>query len=284
MPTLYCTIGLPASGKSTTARRMAAESEGRIKEVTKDELRLHPDAPKARGPQERWVVKERDRIVNEALGAGHSIVVHDTNLNPVHPRRLRQLAEAHGATFEILDFRHVDPVECIRRDAGRDKPVGAKVIWEMWQRWMYEPPLSTPQTGKPDAVLVDLDGTLARMQGRSPYEWERVGEDAPVTHVVELVRDLATAGTTIVYLSGRDGSARDATRTWLETHVGVPGELHMRTAGDNRADDIVKAELYRDHIEGRYRIRFVLDDRNSVVHMWRTVLRLPVLQVEYGHF
>ena len=284
MPTLYCTIGLPASGKSTTARRMVTESDGHILDVTKDELRRHPDAPTARGPQERWVVQERDRIVSAALTAGHSIVVHDTNLNPIHPRRLQQLAATHHATFEILDFRHVDPIECIRRDAQRAQPVGAPVIWEMWQRWMYEPPLSTPATGQADAVLVDLDGTLARMQDRSPYEWARVGEDAPITHVVELVRDLAAAGTTIIYLSGRDGPARDATRDWIDTHVGVPGELHMRTAGDGRSDDIVKEEMYHHHIAGRYRIRFVLDDRNSVVHMWRTVLRIPVLQVEYGHF
>jgi predicted kinase len=284
MPTVYCTIGLPASGKSTTARRMAAESGGLVVEVTKDELRLHPDAPPSRGKQERWVIAERDRRVVDALSNGRSIVVHDTNLNPIHPRRLRELATTHGATFEILDFRDVGPVECARRDALRERPVGAHVIWEMWQRWMYQPPTSTPETGKPDAVLVDIDGTLARMQGRSPYDWARVGEDEPVTHIIELVRDLAARGTTIIYLSGRDGAARDATRDWIDTHVGVPGALHMRSAGDTRPDEIVKAELYRAEVEGRFRVRFVLDDRNSVVHMWRTVARIPVLQVEYGHF
>lgn len=284
MPTLYITVGLPASGKSTTARKMVADSNGALKEVTKDDLRLLPEAPTSRKTQERWVVAERDRRVVEALTNGYSIVVHDTNLNPVHEKRLREVARTHRADFEVLDFRHVDPVECVRRDALRHSPVGAKVIWEMWQQWLYVPPTSSPVPGVQDAVIVDIDGTLARMQGRSPFDWDRVGEDRPVDHVVELVRDLANAGSSIIYLSGRDGAAREATRAWLDYHVAVPGDLYMRAAGDNRADDIVKEELFRAHIAGRFRVRFVLDDRNSVVHMWRTVLGIPVLQVDYGHF
>lgn len=284
MPTLYFTIGLPGSGKSTKARQMVADSGGTIREVTKDNLRLLPQAPKGRGKQERWVVAERDRQVTDALCNGYSIVVHDTNFNPVHRARLEHLASEHGADFEILDFTHVDVYECIRRDAQRREPVGEKVIWEMWQRYLYQPPVSTPVTELPDAVIVDLDGTLARMNGRSPYEFDRVDEDEPVTHIVELVRELAGGGTAVIYVSGRDDSCRMKTETWLGRHVGVPGPLYMRTSGDRRPDNEVKHELYTTHIEGRYRLRFVLDDRDSVVHMWRTVARVPVLQVDYGRF
>jgi tRNA uridine 5-carbamoylmethylation protein Kti12 len=139
---LYFTIGLPGSGKSTTARRMVAESGGTIREVTKDDLRLRPEAPKSRGKQERWVVAERDRQVIEAFTQGCSIVVHDTNFNPVHRTRLEAIAAEYGANFEVLDFTHVDVHECIRRDAGRPQPVGEKVIREMWQRYLRTPPTS----------------------------------------------------------------------------------------------------------------------------------------------
>lgn len=284
MLTLYFTIGLPASGKSTTAKRMAAESGGRIREVTKDEIRSRPEAPKDRGKQERWAITQRDKAVVDALTSGHSIVVHDTNFNPVHRRRLESLAAEHGATFEVLDFTHVDVHECIRRDALRPSPVGEKVIWEMWQRYLYQPPHSVPVPELADAVIVDVDGTLARMNGRGPYEFHRVEEDTPVPHVVELVRDLDRNGTKIIYVSGREDSCRENTERWLRRHVGVDGPLHMRSAGDRRPDNEVKHELYLTHIKDQVRPRFVLDDRDSVVHMWRTVARVPVLQVDYGRF
>lgn len=284
MPTVYMTMGLPGSGKSTLARQMVLDAGGTLVEVSKDDLRKLPDAPASLGKRERWVVAQRDRIVAESLAAGLSIVVHDTNLNPVHERRLRALADEHGAEFEVLDLRNVDVLECIKRDAARPAPVGESVIWTMWQKWMYVPPASSDDTHLPAAVLVDIDGTLARMNGRSPFAWHEVDSDLPVPHVVELVRDLAAAGTQIVYLSGRDGSCRELTEAWLATHVGVDGPLLMRPAGDMRADSLVKAELFDAHIRGRYRVRFVLDDRNQVVFMWRTVARVPVLQVEYGYF
>lgn len=133
---MYFTIGLPASGKSTAARRMAAESNGTILEVTKDDLRIHPDAPKDRRRQERWVLARRDRIVAEALSAGLSIVVHDTNFNPVHRRTLEAAAADHGADFVVLDFTDVDVDECIRRDSLREHPVGASVILGMWRQYL----------------------------------------------------------------------------------------------------------------------------------------------------
>ncbi len=136
MPTLYFTIGLPASGKSTTARRMVAESNGQVKEVTKDDLRLHPDAPKGFKERERWVITRRDLLVIEALSGGYSIVVHDTNFNPFHRSSLEALAAKHGSDFVVLDFTHVDVEECIRRDALRPHPVGAEVIRKMWSQYL----------------------------------------------------------------------------------------------------------------------------------------------------
>jgi len=43
----------------------------------------------------------------------------------------------------------------------------------------------------------------------------------------------------------------------------------MRAAGDMRKDLIVKRELFDRHIRDRYRIAFVLDDRDQVVQITR---------------
>jgi adenylate cyclase class IV len=60
-------------------------------------------------------------------------------------------------------------------------------------------------------------------------------------------------------------------------------KLFMRQAGDNRDDRIVKREIYEREIKGRYNVRFVLDDRNKVVALWRD-LGLPCFQVADGDF
>ena len=57
----------------------------------------------------------------------------------------------------------------------------------------------------------------------------------------------------------------------------------MRPENDNRQDSIVKREIFEQYIKGVYDIEFVLDDRNQVVEMWRS-LGLKCLQVQEGDF
>jgi hypothetical protein len=137
----------------------------------------------------------------------------------------------------------------------------------------------------PTAVLVDVDGTLAtRITDRSPYEWQRVGEDAPVAAVITIVQALHAAGHTIIVMSGRDEECRAQTESWLTHHLAVPYEhLLMRDLGDNRRDEIVKQELYERHVRDRYAVQIVLDDRDQVVAMWRS-LGLTCFQVAPGDF
>jgi hypothetical protein len=140
-----------------------------------------------------------------------------------------------------------------------------------------------PDPALPPAWLVDVDGTLALMQGRGPYEWHRVGEDAPNPPVVELVRSLRAAGNAIVVVSGRDGVARRATQAWLARHEIPHDALLMRAERDNRRDSIVKREIFDRVIRRRWQVRGVLDDRDQVVRMWRD-LGLTCAQVAPGDF
>lgn len=138
--------------------------------------------------------------------------------------------------------------------------------------------------GRVRAALIDIDGTLAERGNRSPFDWSRVGEDQPRPAVIELVQTIATAGRhRIILLSGRDEVCRVQTEMWLSAQ-GVPfDELHMRPRKDNRKDSILKEELYRTRIEGRYLVAFVVDDRDQVVKMWRS-LGLDCFQVAEGAF
>ncbi len=139
-------------------------------------------------------------------------------------------------------------------------------------------------THKPDAVICDIDGTLALHVDRSPFDWSRVIEDRPNTPVIELVQLLGASGIAILYTSGRDEICRHDTALWLADHVGVEGPLFMRSRNDNRRDRVVKYELFEQHIKNFYNVKFVLDDRDQVVDLWRHDLKLPCFQVAYGDF
>ena len=89
--------------------------------------------------------------------------------------------------------------------------------------------------------------------------------------------------TTIIVLTGRDGSCKQLTIDWLTDNGIVYDEIYTRAEGDERKDSIIKRELFDNHIRGRYNVEFVLDDRNQVVEMWRQ-MGLKCLQVAEGNF
>ncbi len=133
-----------------------------------------------------------------------------------------------------------------------------------------------------DAVIVDVDGTLALRNGRSPYDWALVSKDVPNLPVVRALRALA-ATNAIVYVSGRDEVCRGATAKWISGFVGVEGPLFMRARGDNRQDAIIKQEMLESNIRPVFSPWLVLDDRDQVVQMWRTT-GLTCFQVAPGTF
>lgn len=137
----------------------------------------------------------------------------------------------------------------------------------------------------PNAIICDIDGTLAHMHGRGPFEWSGVGEDIVDETIAQLLRILEMDFNPFIALfSGRDLSCHKETTDWLNgNHIPYSG-LYMRPEGDNRKDSIIKRELFEKHIAGKYNVLFVLDDRNQVVDMWRNELGLKCLQVAEGDF
>jgi len=296
MTTLTITRGLPGSGKTTWAR----QQPGAVR-VNRDDLRrmLH-GGPIGLGWAEKQVTVAQRAQIDALLREGVNVICDDTNLRGRVVRELAEVAYGAGATVVIQDFTDVPLEECIARDALRqgDSQVGEDVIRGMHQRYLagrrlplpvpVEAPGSvltyTPPEDAPRAVLVDIDGTVAVMSDRSPYDMTRIDLDAPNHAVISAVRAMQAAGHLVVFCSGRTDDSRDATEAWLRAHVAVPYEaLHMRATGDNRKDSIVKAEIFEREIRDRYHVVGVFDDRAQVVRMWRS-LGLTVFQVADGHF
>jgi len=292
---LLITRGLPASGKTTFARKL----QPGVVRVNRDDLRrmLHGRRLFTQWAEGQVTVIQR-ATVEALLRAKADVIVDDTNLRPRTVLQWAELAARFQATFEVHDFTDVPLEECLRRDAARPEPdrVGAEGIRAMHRRYLagknlplpipsVEPGLIyRPSLELPPAVLVDIDGTVALMNGRDPYDMTRVGEDTPNEAVIAAVRAMHAAGNAVVYCTGRNAWCRAETEAWLDLYVGVPYEgLFMRPDGDSRRDSIVKRELFDDEIRARWRIVGVFDDRQHVVRMWRA-LGLTVFQVAEGDF
>lgn len=292
------TIGLPASGKSTWAQEYVAKHPN-SKRVNKDDLRAMMDRSWSK-ENEAFTLKVRDFIVEQALSEDKTIVVDDTGFAIKHEYRLREIARDHDAEFEIKDFSDVPIETCIERDKNREASVGEDVIRKMHDQYYMGnylkprhveiPPVYkyVPPEGKPDAILVDIDGTLAEMHKgetgrRYPFDWKRVGEDDVHEVIADLVRIYEAEGVKIIIMSGRDSVCRKETEDWLETNDIPYDELFMRSLNDSRRDNIVKRELFEDYIKDNYNVLFVVDDRDQVVREWRR-MGLRVLQCAEGNF
>jgi predicted kinase len=280
MNKLILTKGLPASGKTTWANEQVAGSNGKIININKDDLRAMLHAGKGSKYRESFVIEVQETLTKLAFEAGHDVIWSDTNLNPIHENRARTLSDC----VEIVDFTDVSLEKCIMRDQLRANPVGEKAIRDQYNKWLRkEPELLVQDETLPPAIIVDQDGTLAHMSGRSPYDWSRVGEDSVDDTVADVVRLHKAAGYDIIIVSGRDAVCRQITEDWLTSH-NIPFDyIYMRARGDSRKDYVVKREIFDNYIRGHWNIKFVLDDRNSVVKTWREI-GLKCFQVAEGDF
>ena len=131
VPTLYVTVGIPASGKSTWARSFVERNPNEAVIVCKDDLRpmLHGDVPWSKA-QEAVTNAMRNAMIKAALMNGMHVVCADTNI-PNHVRRdLKRIADLFGADYEEIWFA-VPVEECIRRNGFRERHVPEEVIRRM---------------------------------------------------------------------------------------------------------------------------------------------------------
>lgn len=273
--------GLPASGKSTYAKELVSKDHNWVR-VNKDDLRAMMNNGEFSGKLEKQVIRTEREIAENALKLGKNVVVDDTNFNPIHEEYFRQLAKTYKAEFEIKFFD--TPLEiCMVRDNKRLNGAGEAVIRKMYNQYLKpQPAVYEHNKNLRTAILCDIDGTIAHMTDRSPYDWSRVYQDE-VDPIIRKLLDTIKYKYFIILTSGRDEICREETNKWLRENDVPYGMLLMRPEGDIRKDSIIKREIFETHIRPYYNVEFVLDDRNQVVEMWRS-LGLKCLQVAEGDF
>ncbi len=298
---LLITRGYPASGKTTFAYEWAQQDpENRVKGPSRDDLRasLFNDHGVLSGAEEVTVSAAQKAAVRALLKSGRSVIVDDTNLRLRYARGWADVAAQVGVDFQCIDIR--TPVdECLARNTLRKYSGGRFVPPREIQRMAQRFPLDSwkPVTDSrltefepyvPDAALAsawifDIDGTVAHMTGRSPYDYTRVNEDVPDDVVRTVNQVLDNSGAYMLFVSGRDMDCHHETYEWLHRNRFRVDGLYMRKSGDKRDDSIVKYEIFRDLIAPHYNVLGVFDDRNRVVDMWRRI-GLKCFQVQEGDF
>lgn len=275
------TVGISCSGKSTYAAKLV---EHGFREINRDWIRFNIVKPgedwrtyKFNSKNEDEVTKIQGQMIMESWESGEDIVISDTNLAEGRRDALIQKLEDLGYDVDV-EVLTVPLVEAYKRDTYRLNGVGRDVIYRqhLQMNEIVGRPVYKPNPELQDAIIVDVDGTIAEMHDRGPFEWEKVGQDKPRDFILDMVADFSKRGKTILIVSGRSDECNHETRTWLNENLGVFGwdELHMRAAGDFRKDDAVKEEIFWTKLADRYNIQAVIDDRPQVVRLWHD-LRIP---------
>lgn len=145
-------------------------------------------------------------------------------------------------------------------------------------------------------VIIDIDGTLADLshrlhwidgRGGSKPDWEKFFQhlmgDTPIEPIIWIGNAFVDScnGVKVLLCSGRPENHRATTESWLIHHYVEYDRLYMRPADDTRPDHVVKRELLGRIREDGYEPVLVIDDRPSVVEMWRRE-GLLTLQVRAG--
>ena len=269
-------VGISASGKTTFANTLVEQD---WVDCNRDWIRFNVVCPgcdwsnyKFTNKREQDVTTIQEEMCMDAFGKEQNVIISDTNLNPKTRNKWITLLRDLGYEVEVKDFP-VSLEEAYKRDTLRANGVGRDVIYKQYQQWLTytERKTYTPNKEMPKAVIVDIDGTVAKMNGRSPYEWSKVGTDIPRQFIIDIVRGLDAQGYVILAVSGRDGVCFDETKQWL-VDKGVPHfYLFMREEGDTRKDTIVKEEIFWDLIAEHWNVVGVLDDRPVVLRAWREI-------------
>ena len=268
MKKLIMTKGLSWSGKSTRAKMMVENAPWQYKRVNNDDLRAMLDCGRWSKINEKIVIETRNNIIASGLNNGFNVIVDNTNLNPIHETELRELAKKHWAQFRVEHF-DLWPKECIERDAKRENSVGAKVIRDMYNKYVNKHEgfqyYKYDKTLK-DVIVCDIDWTLSEKWERDIYDSAKAYLDRIIPPVRLVVNSMKCD---VIVMSGRSSDHREITEQWLKDNDVDYHTLIMRPSGDTRPDYIVKKELYEKHIKDKFNVLFSIDDRVSVVDWWR---------------
>lgn len=290
---LFIVRGIPASGKSTFAVKWVSEDPLNRARVNRDDIRFATFGKYVLPFELEGVVTKLEiALIKALLAAGKSVIIDNMNLRAKYLKPYLELAQRAGVQVLHKDFP-IEYEEAVRRNAARERHVPEEVLKRVYSSFVkkgsfpkfptleevsnsFEPYVA--DVTKPTAYIFDIDGTLALMVNRGPFEWSKVIDDVPNEPVVQMARLLHELGHKIIITSGRDSVCREDTELWLSDNNVSYEALYMRPEGSGDKDTVVKLEIFNENIRNHYDVRGVFDDRLMVARLWHD-LGLPLFRV-----
>ena len=254
--------------------------------------------------REPLISKLKEMITTTVMGEGYDIIVDNMNLNPKEVAFWKHIVEGwnnivdkdsvfNKYRIEFKDFFDVSVEDCIKRDAGRQHPIGEQVIRDTWNKYKFF--IQTTQVEKlvnnlrihdeykNRCIVVDMDSTLCFNTQKRPWFGEGSTEaminDVPNQDVVDIIKALKDKFH-IVIGTGRDTSQQEVTERWLNKHDIHFDACYFRTNGDYRKGVEVKKEQINKILK-KYDVVAIFDDCEPIVQMYRD-MGLTVLQPNKG--
>ncbi len=291
MQQIIITIGLPASGKSTWAEQQCKKMKNTVR-INKDLIREMLANNHSIDFENEMVLTTRDALLRKYIEMGKNVIIDDTNFHERHTKSILKICDSYNKYINVrIQYFDTDVTTCVSRNQNRNNKVPDSVIEEMgkkysghrWSEKLNELRILCTtfnnrelrsynrDTSLSKCIICDLDGTLALIGDRSPYDAAQCMKDTlngPVERILRL-SEANNPDVKIILLSGRGSEHRAETEKWLALHDVWYDHLYMRKAGDSRQDRVVKYELFKEHIEPHYNVYMSIDDRPQMTKLWK---------------
>ncbi|MBC7982207.1 ATP-binding protein [Candidatus Parcubacteria bacterium] len=141
MTKFVLTIGIPGSGKTTFAKKYAAENK--YDYISSDEIRYDRFADEFGDSEEQSEIWREARLrIAQSLKSGKSVLLDSTMTREQNRTSLINFAKSIDENIEITGMHFNTALEtCLERNSKREKPVPEEVIEKMFKQ--YQPPSET---------------------------------------------------------------------------------------------------------------------------------------------
>lgn len=281
------TVGVPGSRKSTWAKEFVAKDPANWMRINNDDFRKMANGCINNKKHDEVIRQTRLAMITAAATKKLNLVIDNLNLNKTawsDTVEAVRLANVDAKVYEKIFFVPLE--QALEDNAKRIGParLDDKIIKQWWKisggeklekrtpkeeilivnKGLATKPFVQDES-LPACAIFDLDGTMAIISHRSPYDASKCDADIPNTHVVNFAKLLHNNNYKIFFFSGREDKHKTMTEEWLNKHFGKSYSLHMRESENFEKDVHLKDRLFKTHVLNKFNCKAWVDDRLQIV-------------------
>ncbi|RYZ31311.1 MAG: polynucleotide kinase, partial [Sphingobacteriales bacterium] len=246
---LLILVGAPGSGKSTFAK-YHLRTHTNWARVCRDDFRsMHFAAGFMPDKDEAMITKMIDGSIEAMLVNKTNVIADATHTKKVYlDEYIKKFGHLADISFKVFEAsREVLNNRCREREVQTGKVIPAAAVKQHSEslellkaafdfapvpRIQKQNTIAVQDAALPKAIICDLDGTLALLNGRNPFDASNCEADVLNQPVAGVLQTYAKNDYKIILVSGREVKFEEQTRRFLWQH-GIPFDLLlMRNTAD----------------------------------------------------